>query len=117
MYAYRKSPKPLLDEISNYQPKQPGASGDDPWASLIGSIRNYEDDCHENKLIRALAHGQGICKPYEHDPEFRIKDKIWLRLEHMDKQCTEEIEGRTDEAHSRQFHRRHWRNIGTLCWI
>lgn len=78
MYASRKSPEIHLDEIRNYKPKQPS-----DWDKVIERVRSMEDDGHAAKLIRALAHGQLVCAPYEAKPEFRLKKDDWLQLAHM----------------------------------
>jgi hypothetical protein len=78
MYASRKSPEIHLDEIRNYQPQQPS-----DWGKIIDRVRSMEDDGHASKLVRALAHGQQVCAPYETKPEFRLKKDDWLQLAHM----------------------------------
>jgi len=78
MYASRKSPEIHLDEIRNYKPKQPS-----DWDKVIERVRALEDDGHASKLVRALAHGQQACAPYEDKPEFRLKKDDWLQLAHM----------------------------------
>ncbi|KAK3046290.1 hypothetical protein LTS18_013403 [Coniosporium uncinatum] len=78
MYASRRSPKPLMDEITNYRPKEPSG-----WDAIFERIKNLEDDGHGSKLVRALAHGQEVCKPYEQKENFRIKGDMWLQLGHM----------------------------------
>lgn len=80
MYASRKSPEPLMDEIINYQPKRPL----DAWEDIFERVRNLEDDGHASKLVRALAHGENVCIAYDlRDPLFRIKSDMWLQLGHM----------------------------------
>jgi len=78
LYASRGCPRLLLDEIRNYTPVK--SSG---WDDIFERIKNYEDDGHGAKLVRALAHGQKTCKPYEDKESFRIKDDMWLQLGHM----------------------------------
>lgn len=80
MYASRRAPEPLLDEILNYKPKLPS----DDWGSIFARVREHEDDGHASKLVRALADGSKICEAYDiRDPLFRIKDDMWLQLAHM----------------------------------
>lgn len=83
MYASRGSPNLLLDEVVNYKPKKPSKDAKDPWDDIIDRVRQYEDDGHGAKLVRALAHGQKICEPYEDRESFRIKKNMWLQLGHM----------------------------------
>jgi len=78
MYASRKSPEIHLDEIKNYKPTQPS-----DWNKIIERVRSMEDDGHAAKLVRALAHGQQVCAPYEEKAEFRLKKDDWLQLAHM----------------------------------
>lgn len=80
LYASRRSPKPLMDEITHYKPKSPG-----PWDGIIERVRNHNDDGHAAKLVRALANGEQICKPFEDNQNFRVKRKMWLQLGHMGK--------------------------------
>ncbi|KAI4097423.1 MAG: hypothetical protein LQ339_006741 [Xanthoria mediterranea] len=79
MYASRRAPDLLLDEIVNYRPKSPK----DSWDGIFKRVIEHEDDGHASKLVRALKHGEEICKPYNDNPRFRIKEDMWLRLGHM----------------------------------
>lgn len=83
LYASRGCPDLLLDEIANYKPSKPTSTATDPWHDIIERVKNFEDDGHGSKLVRALAHGQQICKPYENKENFRIKRDMWLQLGHM----------------------------------
>ena len=84
MYASRRSPEPLIDEITRYQPKKQGpSSSTDAWGQLFDRIKEHEDDGHASKLVRALAHGAEICQPYESSKDFRIKNDMWLQLGNM----------------------------------
>ena len=83
MYASRGSPDLLLDEIRNYKPKIPSKDPKDPWQDIFKRVCNFEDDGHGSKLVRALAHGQRICEPYEERDDFPLKHADWLQLGHM----------------------------------
>ncbi|KAI9880934.1 MAG: hypothetical protein M1830_010002 [Pleopsidium flavum] len=83
MFASRRSPKPLLDEITNYKPKEQTKEGDDPWQGIFQRAKEHNDDGHLGKLVRALAHGEQVCRPYEDRESFRIKGKMWSQLGHM----------------------------------
>ena len=61
MYASRRSPKLLLNEITDYSPKQPS----DGWEEIFKRVDQHNDDGHAAKLIRALAHGQQVSGPFE----------------------------------------------------
>ena len=78
MYASRKSPDMRLDEIREYKPRHPSG-----WEGIEDRVVNFYDDGHAPKLIRALAHGQKICKPYEGKESFRVKHDDWLQMGHM----------------------------------
>ena len=80
MYASRKCPQLHFDEIRHYVPKDADKSG---WNGVKDRARTFPDDGHAAKLIRALAHGQEICEPYEVDKEFRVKHDDWLQIGHM----------------------------------
>ena len=84
MYASRRCPQPLLEEIINYRPKE-AVSSPDSWNGLFDRVKEHEDDGHASKLIRALAHGKEICEPYEESGRFRIKQGMWLQLANMGK--------------------------------
>ncbi|OCL05481.1 hypothetical protein AOQ84DRAFT_390839 [Glonium stellatum] len=83
MYASRRSPDVLLEEIENYQPKRIAGEESDQWADIFERVKNREEDGHASKLVRALAHGQVICEPYEYKKSFRIKKHMWLQLGNM----------------------------------
>ena len=85
MYASRRSPKPLLDVITNYQPKEKTPKEGDAWNALFDRVKQHPDDGHAAKLLRALAHGQQVSKPYEENSKFRIKKDMWLQLGNMGK--------------------------------
>ncbi|EMC91151.1 hypothetical protein BAUCODRAFT_80670 [Baudoinia panamericana UAMH 10762] len=77
MYASRKSPEIRLDEIRKNKPNKPSG-----WDGVEDRAATFEDDGHTSKLIRALAHGAQICKPYEDSSEFRVKSSDWLPIAH-----------------------------------
>jgi hypothetical protein len=78
MYASRRSPGILMDEITNYKPKNPSG-----WDSVFERVTNHIDDGHSAKLVRAIAHGEQACKKYEGSEAFPIKGDMWLQLGHM----------------------------------
>ena len=79
MYASRKSPKLLLNEITDYLPKQPT----DGWEQIFKRVDRHQDDGHASKFIRALAHGQQASAPYEEKELWPIRGDSWLKLAHM----------------------------------
>ncbi|OQO07689.1 hypothetical protein B0A48_07386 [Cryoendolithus antarcticus] len=78
MYASRKVPEPRLAIVRAYRPKQPSG-----WEQIFDRVKTTPDDGHAAKLVRALAHGQRVCMPYEDRTEFRLKHHDWLQLGHM----------------------------------
>lgn len=83
LYASRGCPDLVADEIANYKPSKPSAGEADPWHDIFERVKNFADDGHGAKLVRALAHGQQICGPYEQKDNFRIRGDMWLQLGHM----------------------------------
>lgn len=90
MYASRRCPDLLLDEISGYKAKQPGS-----WDDVFKRVNLHEDDGHASKLVRALAHGESKCKEFEDRREFRVKGDMWLKAAHM---AIDSVEDGTDSA-------------------
>ncbi|KAF2496682.1 hypothetical protein BU16DRAFT_458022 [Lophium mytilinum] len=83
MYASRRSPDLLIDEVTSYKPKIAIKNASDSWANVFERVRNYSDDGHSAKLVRAVAHGQTISEPYEATDSFRVKQDMWLNLGNM----------------------------------
>lgn len=82
MYVSRHSPELRLDEITEYKPEQP-ATGEAAWDAIVKRVRKHNEDGHAAKLLRAIAHGQAICQPYEAEDDFKVKGDMWLQLAHM----------------------------------
>lgn len=79
MYVSRGSPKLLLDEVTQY----PGTK---EWAAVFSqSVRHPADDGHLVKLVRALAHGQKVCRSFEstQTQAMTIMGDMWLRIGNM----------------------------------
>ncbi|KAK5139601.1 hypothetical protein LTR04_003456 [Oleoguttula sp. CCFEE 6159] len=83
MYASRRSPEPLLDEVINYQPRDMPVKRVACWDQIFDRVANFQEDGHACKMIRALAHGEQASKPYEGSTQFRIKGDMWLKLGSM----------------------------------
>jgi Questin oxidase-like len=79
MYASRKSPKLLLNEITDYAPKQPS----DGWEQIFKRVDRHRDDGHAAKLVRVVAHGQQASGPFEAKGSWPIQGDSWLKLAHM----------------------------------
>lgn len=81
MYASRRSPEPLMDEIVNYRPAKARQSS---WSQIYKRACEFCDDGHGSKLVRALSNGENISKPFEGDPKFRIdSSRLWQQLGNM----------------------------------
>jgi len=82
LYVSRGSPTLLVEEVTNYQAKQP----EHGWDGIIRRVDAIPDDGHASKLVRALANGERACQPFEAgvaDDVFPIKGDMWLKLGHM----------------------------------
>jgi hypothetical protein len=76
LYASRRAPDILVDEIRKYKPKEPGSD-------VFQRVLEIGDDGHASKLIRALAHGKEVCKRYEGSEGFEVQGDMWDKLLHM----------------------------------
>ncbi|KAL2010604.1 hypothetical protein VTN00DRAFT_6411 [Thermoascus crustaceus] len=80
MYVSRGSPNLLLEEITNYQPSR-------DWKAIFdSSIRHSRDDGHVSKMVRAVANGERVCKPFEaggKERGFIIQGDMWLKIGNM----------------------------------
>lgn len=79
-YASRGAPLLLVDEVSGYEPKIKDKSD---WNSIFERANDVDDDGHACKLVRALAHGEQICAPWEDRKDFIIKRGMWLTIGNM----------------------------------
>jgi hypothetical protein len=82
LYASRRSPKLLLEEVATYVPKYLEA-GDAEWKGVFERLCNFEDDGHAVKLGRAVAHGEVVNEKYEKEDWARIKGFMWLKIGNM----------------------------------
>jgi hypothetical protein len=79
MYASRRSPPLLLDEVRNYEPKKENQS----WDDIFRRVTEHEDDGHAVKLVRAIRHAQVASEKYEGREGFRIGGDMWLKIGNM----------------------------------
>ncbi|KAL9611863.1 MAG: hypothetical protein Q9167_003517 [Letrouitia subvulpina] len=80
LYASRRSPPLLLNEITSYSPKHKESN----WDAIFSRARIFNDDGHTCKMIRALAHGERASAPYEiSDSNLKIQGRMWLQLANM----------------------------------
>lgn len=84
MYASRRSPPLLLEEISLYTPKLLEA-GDAEWPGLFQRLFELKDDGHAVKLARAVAVGEQFSKKYEEQEKawIKIKGFMWEKIGNM----------------------------------
>jgi hypothetical protein len=83
MYASRRSPPLLLEEIATYTPRKL-EKGDAEWPGLFQRLFEYEDDGHAVKLARAVRNGELVSKSYEGKVEWdRVKGFMWEKVGNM----------------------------------
>jgi hypothetical protein len=75
MYASRRAPDLLVEEIKKYKPRKPGSN-------VIARVLEVEDDGHASKLIRALENGKNACAMYE-GRVGEVQGEMWDQLLHM----------------------------------
>ena len=63
MYASRRSPKLLLEEITTYVPKCL-EKGDTEWSGIFRRLGEFRDDGHAVKLGRAVRNGQLVAERF-----------------------------------------------------
>jgi len=92
LYVSRACPELLLDDIKNYKPRKP----EEGWAGIIRRVDALPDDGHAAKLVRAIAHGENACKPYEQEGDhvFPLKGDMWELLGHM---AIDSVEGSRED--------------------
>lgn len=81
MYVSRGCPKLLRDEITNYPVKN-------DWSTLFARAASHPvDDGHLAKFVRAAAHGEKACKPFESQgPEaMPVSGTMWLQIGNLGK--------------------------------
>ncbi|MCJ1386169.1 hypothetical protein MMC17_009295 [Xylographa soralifera] len=74
LWAGMGFPKLNMDYMMAHQPKV--ANGG--WDKIFKRACFNEDDGHVIKLIRALKNGETVSKPYDHLPEFRMEQDMFL---------------------------------------
>jgi hypothetical protein len=82
LYASRRSPPLLLEEISTYVPRDLEA-GSAEWKGIFKRLVAKEDDGHLPKLGRAVAHAEVVSKGYEDEDWAKVKGFMWEKLGNM----------------------------------
>ncbi|KAJ6110411.1 hypothetical protein N7486_002646 [Penicillium sp. IBT 16267x] len=76
-YVSRNSPDLLIDEVIQYPARK-------DWQTLFShSVAHPSDDGHLSKLVRAVAHGQNVCQPFEKNGAMPISGDMWLKIGNM----------------------------------
>ncbi|KAL9050446.1 MAG: hypothetical protein Q9162_006627 [Coniocarpon cinnabarinum] len=73
-YAGMGAPEPRWDWIMSHSSKLPNQD----WASVFNRVCYHEDDGHMSKMIRCTKHSQNTSAPFDHLPEFRVKQHMFL---------------------------------------
>ena len=64
--------------LESHVPKTNDGKGMD-WEGVFAKACRHADDGHMIKFIRALAHGEKACKPYEGQPGFPMRQDLFLK--------------------------------------
>lgn len=83
MYASRRAPEILLEEIVGYKPKLPPKDDGEALKEVFERVVKTEDDGHAAKLVRAIAHGKSFTRKYQREEGFVLKEEAWDKLAHM----------------------------------
>ncbi|RDW88323.1 hypothetical protein BP6252_00355 [Coleophoma cylindrospora] len=82
MYASRRSPELLIEEIVGFVPKDLEA-GSSSWTGVFRRLFDFDDDGHAIKLGRAVRNGQVVCQKFEDEEWCKIKDWQWEKIGNM----------------------------------
>lgn len=73
-YAGLGVPQLRLDYLCAHRSKLP----DQGWAEVFERATRHEDDGHMAKMIRSTRLCEELSRPYDHLPEFRVKQGMFL---------------------------------------
>lgn len=82
MYASRRSPPLLLNEITEYVPTAKDASATS-WSGIFTRLFAFEDDGHAVKLGRSVANAEQVSRVYEGEKWARISKPMWEKIGNM----------------------------------
>jgi hypothetical protein len=82
MYASRRSPALLQEEISLYTPAKLEA-GDSEWKGIFTRLFDFQDDGHAVKLGRAVRNGELVSEGYEDEDWAKVKGFMWEKIGNM----------------------------------
>lgn len=74
LYAGMGCPKPDMEWLLSQTPSEPEAD----WARVLERVCHHKDDGHMPKLVRTIWHASKVSVPYEDNPEFRMKQHMFL---------------------------------------
>jgi hypothetical protein len=74
MYAAMGCPRPNLDWVLSHPPREMKTG----WAQVFERSCKHKDDGHMIKLVRAIKHAEEVSKPFDHLPEFHVKQHMFL---------------------------------------
>ena len=73
-YAGMGAPEPKFDWLLSHPSKLPNQT----WATIFDRACYHEDDGHMSKMIRVMKHAENVSKNYDHLPEFKVKQSMFL---------------------------------------
>ncbi|ROV93897.1 hypothetical protein VPNG_09526 [Cytospora leucostoma] len=73
-YAGLGTPQLCLDYLCSHRSKLPGQT----WETVFERATRHADDGHMAKMIRTTKLAEQLSKPYDHLPEFRVKQDMFL---------------------------------------
>ncbi|KAH8805934.1 hypothetical protein F5884DRAFT_823493 [Xylogone sp. PMI_703] len=82
MYASRRCPRLLEDEIVNYDPR-PADNAEVGWPGVYHRLFIFPDDGHAIKLARAVRNGELMSKKYDKEKWCKIHGDTWLKIGNM----------------------------------
>lgn len=83
MYASRRAPEILIEEVEKYRPKIMARDGNEAWDNAFARVVRKDDDGHSAKFLRAIANGKNACRKFESNEEFRMRGHLWDSLGQM----------------------------------
>jgi len=109
IYASRRSPKLLLEDVTGYIPKELEAGGGE-WKGIFRRLFDLEDDGHAVKLGRAIAHGEVVSKDHEQQDWCKIRTFMWEKLGNMAIDSVEGLDSGSRWVFSAGFEEA-WKNV------
>ena len=73
-YAGLGTPAPNFDWLLFHPSKLPNQN----WATVFKRAGHHADDGHKCKVIRGMKHAENVWKPFNHLPDFKVKQNVYL---------------------------------------